>query len=178
MVNATVVISESNTSAETVTDSPSNLNFGSNDQANLTPATYPISPGDRSYEKWTRHHITDNSSSNVIDNHKVWISNGSNPQANATIYTNCTTNVTNYEGAETFNGTTGPSDTDRSGTYHYDQLMPTSEPSRANFGWGGSLNGTTNGTGFSDYVIIQLAVGAGATAGSNITLSYQYDETG
>jgi len=34
--------SESNAAGEVVTDDISTLNFGSNDSADLTPATYPI----------------------------------------------------------------------------------------------------------------------------------------
>ena len=57
-MSAVFAWSESNGGGEAVTDSPSNLNFGSLDAPNLTPATYPIVGGENSYEKYIRAKFT------------------------------------------------------------------------------------------------------------------------
>jgi len=51
---ATFEFSESNGAGETITVPISNLNFGSVDAANITPATDPITGGNNSFEKWMR----------------------------------------------------------------------------------------------------------------------------
>ena len=57
------------------------------------------------------------------------------------------------------------------------QAMPTSEPSGANLGIGGSLGGSLTAAGSSDYLVHQIQTDAGDTAGSTSTMNYQYDET-
>lgn len=53
-MSATFAWSESNGAGEVVTDSITNLNFGSNDSANLNTTTYPVVAGENSYEKYIR----------------------------------------------------------------------------------------------------------------------------
>jgi len=55
--------------------------------------------------------------------------------------------------------------------------MPSSEPSGANLGIGGSLTGSLTATGESDYLVHQIQTDAGDTVGSTSDLNYQYDET-
>jgi hypothetical protein len=55
--------------------------------------------------------------------------------------------------------------------------MPTSEPSGANLGIGGSLSGQLTATGNSDYLVHQIQTDSGDVAGSTSTMNYQYDET-
>lgn len=172
---ATVSIAESNTSSETVTASVTNLNIGSSDTVNLTPATYPMPGTGRSYQKWVRFNVSANGDSNTIDNLKVWISTGSNPQSNVTFRTNAAESGT-YAGAETFDTTNGPQNTDEETALNYDNDMPTSEPTGPNVGIGGSLSGSITTTGYSDYIIIQ-GVAASATVGDSVTFTFAYDET-
>lgn len=51
---ASVSFSETNGAGAVVTDSISNINFGSNDSANIVTASYPIIVGNNSYEKYIR----------------------------------------------------------------------------------------------------------------------------
>ena len=68
---ATVELCESNGVGETIEHNISNMNFGSDDSPNITPATYPIVAGDNSFEKWYRLHVTAMGSSNKIDNIQI-----------------------------------------------------------------------------------------------------------
>ena len=73
---ATVItFSESNGAGEVITDSLSNLNFGSNDSANIVPATYKITAGEHSYEKYLRAKV-DLDIGTIISNMKFWKSAG------------------------------------------------------------------------------------------------------
>lgn len=168
MTNATVEISESNGAGETVTDGVSNINFGDTDAANLDPTQYPISPGNNSYEKWERLHVSANPDGNTIDNIRVYISSGTNPQNNATLKTNCTTSGYSQASYSTPVKTTSTVATND---------MPTSEPGSANLGIGGSLSGSITSTGYSDYCVMQCQVGSGATQGGSWTITFAYDET-
>lgn len=172
---ATVEICESNGTTPTITHNVSNLNIGSTDATGITPASYPLEPSTNAFEKWVRWHVSANADGNTIDNLKVWISTGSNPQANVTFKTNA--RESSYDGAQTYDTTNGPLATDRSATYDYTQNMPTSEPTGANMGIGGSLSGSITTTGYSDYCIFQGQVGSGATEGSSVTFTFAYDET-
>ena len=166
---ATVQIDESNTVSETQNTNITNLNFGSNDSSELTPATYPLEPSTYAYEKWVRFNVSVNGDTNTIDNLKVWISTGANPQAAVTFLTNC--RETTYGGAESFATPIATVSTIAT------QTAPVAEPSGANLGIGGLLSGTITTTGYSDYCVIQAGVGSGATAGDSVTWTFAYDET-
>lgn len=73
---ATIVVSESNGAGQVVTDNISNINFGSDDLVNLTPASSPIIIGQRSFSKWLRCKLTALGGSSQIDNFRVWKSSG------------------------------------------------------------------------------------------------------
>ena len=73
-MTASFQFSESNTSSQTVTDGISNVNFGSVDAPNITPASYPITAGTNSYEKWIRGHFYGSYSS--VSNLKFYMSAG------------------------------------------------------------------------------------------------------
>jgi hypothetical protein len=64
--------SESNGGGETPTDGISNVNFGSTDAPNIVPASYPISAGSNSYEKWIRGKFSGSYTS--IVNLRFWAS--------------------------------------------------------------------------------------------------------
>lgn len=164
---ATVEICESNGAGETVTHNITDTDMGSTDAANLDPTSYPIVAGENSYEKWQRIHVTAMGGSTSIDNLKVWRTGA---------LAGSTTHVTNarettYGGAETYATPTA------SASSVADQTMPTSEPTGANLGIGGSLSGSLTATGYSDYLVHQLQTDAGDTAGNTTTMNYQYDET-
>jgi hypothetical protein len=55
---ATFSFSESNTNLETITDSISNLNFGSLDAPNLNTLAYPVTAAQSSFEKYIRAKFT------------------------------------------------------------------------------------------------------------------------
>jgi hypothetical protein len=169
---ATVSISESNGLTPTVTASVTNVNMGSTEAVNLVAADYPITAGNNSFEKWNRFNVTAMGGSSKIKTLKVWASAGLS--ANCTHKTNC--RESSYDGAQVYDTSNGPLATDRSATYDYAQTMPTSTPSGANIGIGGSLTGELTATGYSDYIVMQIQTTASAVAGTSITMNYQYDE--
>lgn len=173
MAAATVEIDESNGAGETVTHNITNSNMGSTDAVNLDPVAYPITPGNNSFEKWQRIHVTDIGTSSKIDNLKVWRTTALG--ANATHKTNA--READYDGAQVFDTSNGPLATDRSATYGYTQTMPTAAPTGANLGIGGALDGALTAAGYSDYLVHQIQTTASAIAGATMTMNYQYDET-
>lgn len=166
---ATVSIAESNGAGETITASITNTNMGSNDSVNLNAVTYPLTPNTRSYAKYQRFNVTNMGGASSIGNLKVWRTGSLGTGGTHSHVTNA--RETSYGGAATY---AQPVNTAITGA---DQAMPTSEPTGANLGIGGSLSGTLTGTGYSDYLIHQLVTDASATAGSTSTMNYQYDET-
>lgn len=164
---ATVEIDEANGAGETLTHNISNSNMGSADSVNLVAASNPIVPGDRSYIKYQKIHVTAMGGSSLIDNLKVWRTGALG--GSATHVTNARTSA--YGGALTY---ATPVATAVTGV---DQAMPTSEPASANLGIGGALAGSLSGTGSSDYLGHQIVTDAGDVAGSTSTMHYQYDET-
>ena len=71
---STFQFSESNTISETVSDGITNLNFGSNDSANLNTTTYPVSTPNASFEKYIRGKFS--GTFTEISNIKFWKSVG------------------------------------------------------------------------------------------------------
>lgn len=164
---ATVQINERNGApAGTLTSNITNSNYGSTDAANLSVATYPLTAGSNSYEKWQQLEVTAMGGSTSISNLKYWYT-GTLSGSDA-MKTNART--TSYGGAATYATPTA------SASVVATQTAPTSEPASANFGIGGSLSGTLTTTGSSDYLVTQLQVDAGTTAGATLTNHYQYDE--
>jgi len=164
---ATIVINEFNTAGETKTANITNSNMGSTDAVNLVAATYPIVPGENSYEKYQAIEVTAMGGSSVIDNLKVWRVTALG--GSAAHLTNA--RETSYGGAESF---ATPVATDSSIAT---EAMPTSEPSGANLGIGGSLAGSLTTTGTSDLLVHQIQTDAGDVVGASCTMHYQYDET-
>lgn len=164
---ATVEIDEANSAGETLTHNITNTNMGSTDAANLDPVANPVTPGNNTYEKWQKIHVTAMGGSSQIDNLKIWRTGALGGAA--THVTNA--RETTYGGAPTYATPIATASTLAT------QTMPTSEPSGANLGIGGSLTGALTATGSSDYLIHQIQTNAADTAGSTSTLNYQYDET-
>ena len=164
---ATVEIDERNGApAGTLTHNIANSNFGSTDAKEIVAASYPIVPGNNSYEKWQQIHVTAMGGSSKINNLKVWrtIALG----GSAVHVTNART--ADYGGAEVY---ATPVATDSTIA---DQAMPTSEPASANLGIGGALAGELTDVGSSDYLVHQIQTDAGDVAGAATTMHYQYDE--
>lgn len=164
---ATVEICESNGAGETITHGITNSNWGTTDAANLDPVAYPITPGNNSYEKFQRFHVTAMGGSSKIDNLRVWRTTALG--GSATHLTNARTS--SYGGALAY---ATPDTTEAASST---QAMPTSNPGAANLGIGGSLSGSLTGTGYSDYLNHIVKTDAGDTAGATTTMNYQYDET-
>ncbi len=164
---ATVEIDEANGAGETLTHNITNSNMGSVDAVNLVAADNPITPGNRSYIKYQKIHVTAMGGSSKIDNFKVWRVGALGGAA--THVTNART--TTYAGALTYATPVATAVT------AVDQAMPTSEPATANLGIGGSLTGALTGAGSSDYLGHQIITNAADVAGSTSTMHYQYDET-
>ena len=164
---ATVEIDESNGAGETVTHGITTSDMGNNDSVNLNPTTYAVTPGNRTYIKYQKIHVTAMGGSSLIDKLKVWRTGALGGAA--THVTNA--RETSYAGALTYATPTTSSVT------NVTQTMPTSEPTGANLGIGGSLSGSLSGTGSSDYLGHQIVTNAADTVGSTSTMNYQYDET-
>lgn len=164
---ATVEICESNGAGETITHNITDSDMGNSDSATVDPVAYPITPGNRTYAKYQRVHVTAMGGSSKIDNLQVWRTGALG--GSATHVTNARTS--SYGGAPTY---ATPVTSAITGA---DQTMPTSDPGAANLGIGGSLTGSLTDVGYSDYLIHQIVTNGADTAGSTSTMNYQYDET-
>jgi hypothetical protein len=165
-MSATVQIDESNTVSETQATNITNANMGDSDAANLDPVAYPLTPGNNTYEKWHRFHVTAMGGSSAIKNLQIWRT-GSLGGA-AVHKSNAKTSA--YAGAPTF--ATPIKTTSSLAT----TAVPTAAPGAANLGIGGALSGQLVATGYSDYLVHQIQSNAADTAGSTSTMNFQYDE--
>jgi hypothetical protein len=140
--------------------------MGSTDAANLNPATFPISPGSNTYEKYQQIHLTALNGSTQIQNLKVWRTGSLGGAA---------VHVTNARTAGYVPTTsyTQPVNTTSSVAT---QTMPTTTPGSANMGIAGSLAGILSAPGFSDFICHQIQSNASDTSGSTTTMNFQYDE--
>lgn len=163
---ATVEICESNGAGETVTHDIENSNMGNVDSAELTPASYPVTPGENTYEKWQRLHVTAMGGSTKIDNIRVW---RTGVLGGAAVHKS-NVRTSDYGGAESYATPVKTASTVA------DQTMPSSEPGTANLGIGGSLSGALTAVGYSDYLVHQIQTNAADVAGSTSQLNIKYDE--
>jgi hypothetical protein len=165
---ATVEIDEYNgASAGTATHNITNTNMGSVDSVNLDPVANAVLPGNNTFEKWQKIHVTAMGGSSKIDNLKIWRT-GSLGGA-AVHLTNART--ASYGGAATAATPTA------SASSIATQAMPSAAPGTANLGIAGSLAGNLAATGSSDFLVHQIQTNAADVAGSTTTMNYQYDET-
>jgi hypothetical protein len=166
-MTATVVIAERNGApAGSETDGITNTNMGSVDAVNLVAADNPIVAGTNSFEKYQRFHVSAMGGSSKIKTLKVWASAAL--AAEATHLTSATT--TSYGGARSYATPTATASTAATLT------MPIATPAAANLGIGGALTGELTDVGYSDYLIMQIQLTGAATAGTTVTMNYQYDE--
>lgn len=165
-MSATVEIDEINGAGETITHNIANSNMGSVDSAEITPASNPIEPGNNSFEKWQKVHVTAMGGSSKIYNLKIWRTTA---LGGAAVHkTNART--TSYGGAQSYVQPVATASTIAT------QTMPTTEPASANLGIGGSLAGELLATGYSDYLIHQIQTNAADVSGASCTMHYSYDE--
>lgn len=152
-----------------------NVNFGSQDAAELTPSSAPITAqvDGHSYEKWLRLYVSDLGGSSQIDNIKVWLSAlGGGYQTGEGV--SCSLVESGYT-APTY-PTGGPIATDSTVAT---ETMPETEPSGPNVGISGSLGGAiSSAPTYSDFFALQLDVTEQTPAGSvnQKTLTFQWDE--
>lgn len=166
-MSATVEVDEFNgASAGTATHNISNSNMGSTDAVNLDPVANPTTPGNPTYEKWQKLHVTAMGGSSSIQNLKIW---------RTTALGGSAVHVTNARTASYAGAATAATPIQTTSTVAT-QTMPTSVPGTANLGIAGSLAGSLIATGSSDFLVHQIQTNAGDTAGATCTMNYQYDE--
>ena len=165
---ATGVLDEYNGVGETETPDVNHCNFGSDDSANLVVATYPITVNTNSFEKWWK--MTFLGTFNSVDNLKVWKVSGVY-FTEETIDTNA--RETSYGGAETYVQPTQTTSTVAT------EVLPTTEPSGANLGIGGTLGGSLGAPGDSDYLVMQLQTTSNTEVGdgNQKVFRFQWDES-
>jgi len=161
---ATFTWSQSNGAGETVTDlgaSGNLFNFKNVDDA--TAANYsdnPITAGNNSFGVYLRGKFT--GTFNNIDNLQFWMSTDFSPNTGLSVVFG----GNNISYATPAVAATG------------DSAVPTSDPGTANVSIGGALTGDLTGTGYSDYIRLQLQTTGSAAPGdtSLATFTLQYDE--
>lgn len=164
---ATVEIDEYNgTTAATVTHNITNSNMGSIEAVNLDPVVNPVTPGNNTFEKYQKIHVTAMGGSSSIQNLQVWRTGALGGAA---------THVTNAR-TTTYGGAAAAATPVATSSTAATQTMPTSAPGAANLGIAGTLAGTLTAVGSSDFLIHQIKTNAADTAGSTSTMNYQYDE--
>ena len=165
---ATVEIDEQNGSAPgSTTHNIADTDMSTEDSPTTDPVANPVTPGSNTMEKWQKIDVTNMGGSSLIDNLKIFRTGA---LGGAAVHlTNA--RETSYGGAETFTTPTVSASTPAT------QTMPTSVPSGANLGIGGSLTGSLSAPGQSDHLVHQIQTNAADVAGSTSTLNYQYDET-
>lgn len=132
---------------------------------NATAANYssnPITAGQRSYEVWLRPKFT--GSFNRIDNIQFWMSTNFSPSTGLFVRWKP-------------NGLSAYS-TPTTGLNKAVSAVPTSDPNTANVGISGNLAGSLAASGYTDYIITQLATSGNATPGdtSLAIFTLNYDE--
>jgi len=166
---ATQVLDERNgTDPGVRQDNVGNCNFGSNDSYEIVVATYPVTIGNNSFEKWWK--IEFGGTFNTIDNLKIWKVSG-DYKAGESILTNA--REATYGGEETY---TTPTE---SNSLVATEVLPITEPSGPNLGIGGSLGGNLAAPGDSDYLIEQLKSTGSTPVGDGNTkvMRFQHDES-
>jgi hypothetical protein len=148
---------------------PTNLNLGSTNARNLAPSTYPITAGTRSFSKWVRGNWS--GTFTRIENLQFWCSDsGTGYVTGETLMYSGTTS--SYDGTSTYATPTTNADLQAV------NAMVFSDPGAANIGIGGSLTGSLESAGNSDFIVIQASITGAASAGATQTKTFvlQYDE--
>lgn len=160
---ATHAFVESNGVGEVETNPANNINFGSNDSANLVPATYKIVRGQNSYSKYIRALFT--GTWTEISNIKFWKSLG------------------NYVTDETIKASANTAYATPSQTGTGDSNIPLTEGTALalNSAEGAAtiVYGASGVSGYTKYVRLQLQTTISTPIGvvNQKTFTMQYDET-
>jgi len=154
--------SESNGAGEVETIPVANLNFGSNDSAEINTTTYPITRGDASFEKYLRAKFT--GTFTEISNMKFWKSAG--------------TLVT----GETIKAAANVAYAQPSATPNADSDVPVTEGTALSMqsaeGAATIVYGASGVSGYTKYLRLQLQTTGSTPAGAvnQKTFTMQYDE--
>ena len=162
-------IDESNGATETITANVGALFAGSVDASSFTPTASPITPGQNSYEKWVRIHVTDLGGAAAVTAFKVW---AEAPPAQTSLHSNGHTVQATYDAANHKRTAYAAPATSATRT---PEAMPSTEPVTANLGIAGSLAGQLTAPGRSDYQLIQVRTTGAATVGATLTVSFGYE---
>jgi hypothetical protein len=151
------------------TSVPTNLNLGSTNAADLAPSTYPITAGTYSYSKWIKGHWS--GSFTRIENLQFWMSSSGTGYVPGE-HLLCSATTSDYAGTDTYVTPTNSADAQAA------NAMPEADPGAANIGIGGSLTGSLEATGDSDFIVIQASIESSADAGVTQQKEFrlQYDE--
>lgn len=168
---AILEIDESNGLVETITHGISSALYGSIDAPNLSPAVMAnaVAASTNSYEKWWRWHLTDLGGASAVGNFRIWASGS--PATGGTHYYCGSTDPATYATTKQ-TAYSAPAQTTTRATVAF----PTSDPEAAAIGVGGSLTTTLTAAGYTDYLVSQIRLSTGATAGATFSLTYGYDE--
>lgn len=153
---------ESNGAGESETADISNVNFGSNDSANINTTTYPIVRGDASYEKYIRGKFT--GTWTEISNMKFWKSVGV------------------YVTGESLKAVANATYATPSSTPNADSDIPTAVGSALGInsaeGAATIVYGASGVSGYTGYIRMQLRTTGSTPAGAvnSKTMTFQYDE--
>jgi len=156
-MSATHAFSESNLT-EVVQDGITNLNFGSVDDHELNTATYPITRGDASFEKYIRAKFSDTFTE--ISNMKLWRSD-----------------VLGYKTGEALKAVANVAFATPSETPNADGDIPLVEGSALSI-QAADGSGTIVAPGYTKYLRLQIQTTGSTPAGSVFqkTILFQYDE--
>jgi hypothetical protein len=155
--------SESNLVGQVVADGIANINFGSVDDHELVPATYPITRATNSFDKYIRALFT--GSWTEISAMKFWKSAGT------------------YKTDETITGSANATYATPSQTSNGDSLIPITEGTALGInsaeGNATIVYGASGVSGYTGYVRLQLKTTVNTPSGATFqkTLCMQYDET-
>lgn len=173
MARPVVEIDESNdVSGELVEHDVGELFAGSDDAFDLDPDVFRITPGDNSYEKWLRVHVTSLGSASAVGELRVWGEAPSDPEC--TLHYNGSLVEATYDGANHKRTSFATPATTSTRT---PEDLPTSRPATANLGITGDLTDTLTAPGSSDYLLIQVRTTVDAEAGDTVVISFEYEVT-
>ena len=158
-MSATFGFSESNGVTPTVTDAISNLNFGSNDSCNLTPATYPVVAGNNSFHKAIRAKFASIGTS--ISNMLFWKSAGTYVTGESIVAKNQASYVQ-------------PVDTALGGA----SAVPTTSGTALTIHGANGTDLALTSNGYTEYILLQLQTTGSTPSGAvnQKTFTFQYDE--
>jgi len=147
---------------------PTNLNFGSTNQRDLSPSLNPITAGTYSYSKWVRGNWT--GAFTRIENLQFFASD-SGPYVTGELVL-CSATTTTYGGTSTYATPVTTLDPQAIAP------VPVADPAAVNLGFTGSLANSLTSAGNSDFIVLQTSVTVAASAGpvNQKTFTLQYDE--